>query len=301
MLVISGSWVYIYTMHSKMPEKNLTICFTSYRNLSWIIWNLIIIFRLNPKIKCHLVVVNSNKYVRYRFDKILLRFCLLNRTRFISSFIHVRNSEEGLSLTGSAQHGAALDSIRFYVKTDHVLILDPDFIVVDFNWIESCFNLLDSNKVSLFGFPQPVEETNSHHLNSSFDYKFCTPLAFFLFGVSEKVLKYSFAPTYSKQGFLDVGHQLSDACLRREVLSLTGKSFSTRNTYCEIQDLNTFNCSFHIIPGYKDEIFAFHFGRSSNLLARRSKTVNMFMQVIYPYLDSVRFRKYIYDEASLRV
>lgn len=288
-------------MESKISEKDLTICFTCYRNISWIIWNLVIIFRLNPTTKCHLVVVNSNKYLRFYFEKILLRLCLLTSSKLIFSLTHVRNSEKGLLLKGSAQHGAALDSIKAYVKTKYVLILDPDFIVVNSNWIDFCFSLLSSNKISLFGFPQPIEETNLHHVKSLFSYKFSTPVAFFLFGVSKKVLKYSFAPSSSKEGFLDVGHKLSTACLGRKVLSLTGKSFSTRNTYCEIQYLNSFNCTFHKIPGFKDEIFAFHFGRSSNTLARRNKKLSIFFRVFNPYLDSVRFRRYIFNEIDLRV
>lgn len=275
-------------------STEITLCFTCYRNITWIIWNLSVISKLNRKTNYHIVIVNSNSFVKFCLDKIIVRIFLRFNSKQVISNSHVRNTKSALKYTGSKQHGSALDSLESHIKTRYVAILDPDFIVLKKDWIDFSLDLLKSSAGEFFGFPQALEESNHSHKKTTFDYKFKSPLAFFLIGLKDTVFNYSFAPLNTVDGYLDVGHELSRASIKGDVQSILGESYSTRNTPCEIEFINSFNCTFHRLPLNSYEVFGCHYGRSSNPMAKRNRNLTLVKQFFLAYFEPVKFRNYIF-------
>jgi hypothetical protein len=194
---------------------------------------------------------------------------------------------------GSQQHGAALNEASKHISTEYVVILDPDFIILSDDWIKNSIYALMNENLNLIGFPQ-ARSTNNIHLQSGLgEYKYKTPLAFFLAGKTESVFTYSFMPDYLTENILDVGHLLSQACITNEFKYGLGESFNTRDHTSKILFVNDFICTFHKMSELGPGVVGLHFGQGSNPIGKRNRELFLFISVILSLYAPFQFRKLV--------
>ena len=276
-----------------MEDRQVSIVFTMYKNLLWVLWNMKTILHLNPSTAVYFVLIDGDSNPKTYLNRLMLRLFFL-RKKYQGVTIRYNTNDGSLSgLSGSEQHGASLDAAAELVHTELAIVMDPDFVCMQNNWIRILLNFMQSQKFDVFGFPQARSSNNLHLQTGPGDYKYKTPLAFFLVGVKNSIFKFSFMPDKTTNNILDVGHRLSLACINQEIRFGLAESYNTRDSSCEIHFVNNYNCTFHMIPELWPDVTCLHYGRSSNPLAKRDSKVSIFWGVICSLLAPYQFRRQV--------
>ena len=279
-----------------MQELKISIVFCLYKNLLWVIWNLKIILQTNSNTFIDFIVIDNDlklkKYLNYLILKLLLLKVAGNRVSIKHVFMQ---KKVWGGKQGSQDHGAALDKASKYIFTEYVVILDPDCVVISDDWIKKIGCTLKNDNLDFIGFPQARSINNIHLQSGLGEYKYKTPLAFFLAGKTESIFTYSFMPNHLTGNILDVGYRLSEACLTNKFKYGLAESFNTRDHTCEISFVNDFICTFHKMSELGPGVVGLHFGKGSNPTSKRSSEHSLFAGVIISLYKPFKFRKLVYN------
>lgn len=129
-----------------MPASRLTICSVSFRSGHFLDLNWKLTAALNPQpLPAWLVVDNTPPGPRAPGDSPSCPFTILPGVPPPSGMPE--------KVLGSYHHAAALQTALAHVATRYLLILDPDFYIVQPGWVQRIVGHMETHGLAFFGVP----------------------------------------------------------------------------------------------------------------------------------------------------
>jgi len=123
--------------------QDLTICTVSFQSAELIELNILLTRKLNPHYDINwLIVDNNNDFAKKDFKD--------------SPGIHLLTGDPAINqgkFKGSYHHAQALNKALQNVSTRFALFLDPDFFIIQDNWIEKVLQRVVQKNLSFWGAP----------------------------------------------------------------------------------------------------------------------------------------------------
>ncbi len=141
----------------------LSIVSVKFGSSVWLEHNLELIRRLNPNSEFELYVVNNDSDPNFKLPP---------EIKILPAVPRVFHSDKG-----SYHHAAALNSALEFVKTRFLLILDPDFYVIQPNWIAAVIDNIESRDLACFG--------STWHPRWTYQYRYFPSVHFMLFDLEK--------------------------------------------------------------------------------------------------------------------
>lgn len=283
-----------------MKQKNLTIVQVIFKNLFWSFWNIRNTHILNPRVELSYLLIDNDIYILHLRNRLFLKFFTFHLG--VKNLRIVRNKKYNLKLAGSNQHASGLDFAGSLVKSQLVMIQDPDCIVLKNDWIQILYNLVASENFDLIGTPEAKSDLS---INTKMNYKFISPLPFLIFGKSEVIFAQSFMPDLESEYMLDTGYRLSMSCLAGDNSYFLMDAYSSRSSKSEVGYINKYSCTFYRGMDSYDETWCVHFGRGSNRFGKNRSELRSYLKLIKAFIEPLTFRhntnKYINSLVNSRL
>ena len=126
-------------------KYKISIAFVCFNTKNFILKNISLIKKLNKKssVNIKFYICDNNNKKTYSYSK----------NKKIEIFKGVEKNHNH-SFPETDHHGRALNKILKKIqKTDFLIILDPDFFIIEKNWIIKTINFCNLKKISIFGAP----------------------------------------------------------------------------------------------------------------------------------------------------
>ena len=180
----------------------LSIISVKFGSSVWLEQNLELIYRLNPDSRFDFFVVNNDSDQGFQPPR---------EIRVLPAVPRVLNAGKG-----SYHHAAALNSALAFIKTRFLLILDPDFYVIQPNWIESVIHNMEAQSLACFG--------STWHPRWTYQYRYFPSVHFMVFDLKKIPLEtLDFTP--------DIGTSWWDKTLSRSQIPASLKTILQIGTF----------------------------------------------------------------------
>jgi Glycosyl transferase family 2 len=180
----------------------LSIVSVKFGSKLWLEQNLELIRRLNPNSNYDFFVVNNDSDLNFKPSP---------EIQVLPAVPRVLHGDKG-----SYHHAAALNSALPLIKTRFLLILDPDFYVIQPNWIEVVIDYMKSQSLACFG--------SIWHPRWTYQYRYFPSVHFMLFDLEKIPLEtLDFTP--------DIGVSWWDRTLARSQIPASLKTILQIGTF----------------------------------------------------------------------
>jgi Glycosyl transferase family 2 len=180
----------------------LSIVSVKFGSSVWLEQNLELIKRLNPDSRFDFFVVNNDSDPDFKPPP---------EVQVLPAVPRVLHGDKG-----SYHHAAALNSALPFVQTRFLLILDPDFYVIQPNWIEAVIDHMKSRDLACFG--------SVWHPRWTYQYRYFPSVHFMLFDLEKIPLEtLDFTP--------DIGVSWWDRTLARSQITASLKTILQIGTF----------------------------------------------------------------------
>jgi hypothetical protein len=182
----------------------LSILSVKFGSSVWLEQNLELIRRLNPDSQYNFFVVNNDSDPNFK---------PLPEIQVLPAVPRELHGDKG-----SYHHAAALNSVLPLIKTRFLLILDPDFYVIQPNWIEAVIDNMKAQNLACFG--------SVWHPRWTYQYRYFPSVHFMLFDLEKIPLEtLDFTP--------DIGVGWWDKTLSRSQIPASLKTILQIGTYLD--------------------------------------------------------------------
>ncbi len=180
----------------------LSIISVKFGSSVWFEQNLELIQRLNSDSKFDFFVVNNDSDPNFKPSL---------EVQILPAVPRVLHGDRG-----SYHHAAALNSALPFIKTRFLLILDPDFYVIQPNWIKAVIDNMKAQNLACFG--------STWHPRWTYQYRYFPSVHFMLFDLEKIPLEtLDFTP--------DIGVDWWDRTLARSWIPTSLKTISQIGTF----------------------------------------------------------------------
>jgi len=125
-------------------KNDFTICFVSYLSGPYIELNISLIIKLNPRVTIKWLIVENSPY-DYSFNY---------KKNFKNEDINILDGYRDYKLNcGSTHHAIGIHEALKFVESNYFILIDPDFFIVQSNWIENLLENMQKKDVKFFGAP----------------------------------------------------------------------------------------------------------------------------------------------------
>lgn len=263
----------------------MTIIHVLFRNLNWTIFNIAVNYFLNQDKSFNILLIDNNKFFRRvlnHFTIIILKIILPKRIvlTYKISPLNIRKTK------GSLNAGLALNFGLDLVDSQFSAIVDPDFAILEKNWIKKVERILESGRIDIIGSPHISKKES---INSFNNYKSYYPQVWHMVARTKTLQSYSLQPDLDVK--YDTGYMISKACFENKL-----NYFSSIGTYSKNSNYNFlkhFGCVLYKWQENDKDIIGIHFGRGSNPFGKNRNDINIATRILRIFLDPVIWRCYV--------